>query len=365
MHARIACLAAIGAAISSSFPNETYAAVEARQVAISANPGRVCYDESQPSYPNFDLILRNASDRELKVKELRGIVTAAGEMVERRMIWQQSVAQLSPDRAVAPRGQALIFNPFLFRSATLGSRIRYEVEFEGDPQGAPPASTTISLQDCRNRVRLVLPVKGRVLVYDGYDVYSHHRLTGYGGPDDATMGISDNFQRFGLDLVVVDENGRFHSGDGSRTDQWFGWSMPVRAAGAGTVAAVHDGQPDNVVIGTVDRWVDRDMARNPMSSYGNYVLIDHGGGEFSLVAHLRDGSVKVRNGERVREGQAVGQIGNSGASGGVHVHYERRTGHGIAGIQTLPPYFDDLYLANGGRSGGPIPINSGDVVTAR
>lgn len=347
-------------------PGRVAAAAQAGPVTLAANPGRVCRDDSEPAYLNFDLLIRNDTDSELAVAELRGIVLGAdGEVVERRLIWQQAIGQLSPDRTVPPRGEALIFNPLLFASPAAGARIRYEVELNGLPPGSAPLAVTVAPEDCTNRNRLVLPVAGRVLVYDGYDLYSHHRRTGYGGPEDAALGITDNFQRFGIDLVVVDAQGRFFTGNGAQTDQWLGWGAPVRAAGAGTVAAVHDGQPDNVVIGTVDRWTDRDMARNPMTSYGNYVLIDHGGGEFTLVAHLRDGSVGVRAGDRVQAGQVVGQVGNSGASGGVHVHFERRTGAGIAGIRTLPSYFHDLSVVGRPSRVEPVPVNSGDVVIAR
>ena len=336
-------------------------------VTLTANPARVCIDETAPSYLNFDLLVRNGTAEELKIAELRGIVLDAdGRTIERRMIWQQSVSQLAPDQSVPAKGEAMIFNPLLFRTARAGSRIRYEIAFAGQPQDAPPVSTIVVPEDCANKVRLIAPVTGRLLVYDGYDLYSHHRRTGYGGPEDAAAGITDNFQRFGIDLVHVDEHGRFYRGDGMRPDQWLGWGQPVRAAGDGVVAALHDGQPDNVVIGQIDQWTDRDMGRNPMTSYGNYVLIDHGGGEFSLVGHLRNGSVTVRKGERVQAGQRIGQVGNSGASGGVHVHYERRSGWGIAGIRTLPPYFEGVT-----RIGQPparrtaVAIDSGDVLIAR
>lgn len=336
-------------------------------LSLAVNPSRVCLDESRPNYLNFDLVVRNSSSRERTINELRGVVlNARGEMIERRIIWQQSRRQISPDSSVPAGGQALIFNPILFRSSR-PETIRYEVEFTDQPAGSPPLTVLISPRDCRNQTPFVLPVTGRVLVYDGYDVHSHHRLTGYGGPEDEAMGLTDNFQRFALDLVVVDEQGRFFTGDGARTNHWLGWGRPVRAAGAGVVTASHDGQPDNVVIGTVDQWVDRDMSRNPMTSYGNYVLMDHGGGEFTLVGHLRQGSVRVRPGQRVVAGAVIGEIGNSGASGGVHVHFERRTGAGIAGIQTLPPYFSGLELLGdgGGSSRRSLPINSGDVVVAR
>ena len=51
-----------------------------------------------------------------------------------------------------------------------------------------------------------------------------------------------------------------------------------------------------------------------MSSYGNYVLIDHGSGEFTLYGHMREGSVKVKRGQRARRARRRGdrQFGRLG-----------------------------------------------------
>ncbi len=344
----------------------TGAHAQSSPVTLTANPSRVCINPGTPSYPNFDLIVRNSGSTELTIGEVRGMVLGAdGEMLERRLIWQGATALLAPDSRVSAQGEATIFNPFAFSRWKAGSSLRYEIVLN-EPGGASTTSVlTVVPETCLNS-RLILPITGRVLVFDGYDFYSHHRRSTYNDPWSRSMGITDNFQRFGLDLVVVDPRGRHFTGDGSRTDQWLGWGRPVRAAGAGTVAAVYDGQPDNVVIGSVDRWTGGITRENPMSSYGNYVLIDHGGGEFTLAGHLRMNSVTVRQGDRVRAGQQVGQIGNSGASGGVHLHFERRTGPGIAGIETLPAYFSDVVQVGAGkRRSAPLAVNTGDVLVAR
>jgi murein DD-endopeptidase MepM/ murein hydrolase activator NlpD len=59
-------------------------------------------------------------------------------------------------------------------------------------------------------------------------------------------------------------------------------------------------------------------------SFGNYITIDHGNGEYSHYAHLSSGTFVVRNGQRVEQGQALAVAGNSGYTlgegGGYHVH---------------------------------------------
>lgn len=54
--------------------------------------------------------------------------------------------------------------------------------------------------------------------------------------------------------------------------------------------------------------------------YGNMVTIDHGFGYKTRYAHLQKAS--VRKGQKVRRGQRIGLIGNSGKTTGVHLHYE-------------------------------------------
>lgn len=108
---------------------------------------------------------------------------------------------------------------------------------------------------------------------------------------------------------------------------------------------------------------------NPMSSFGNYVLIDHGRGEFTLYGHMRQGGVRVKQGQNVAAGATIGRIGNSGASGGVHLHWERRRGRGfgLTDIETQPAYVHDVELVGSktARRGAELAIDTGDVLISR
>lgn len=77
---------------------------------------------------------------------------------------------------------------------------------------------------------------------------------------------------------------------------------PVVASAPGTISVVRD-------LGS--------------TSYGRYIVIDHGGGYSSLYAHLSSWNVAV--GDRVEYGTKIGNVGTTGGSTGPHLHYEQRT----------------------------------------
>lgn len=62
--------------------------------------------------------------------------------------------------------------------------------------------------------------------------------------------------------------------------------------------------------------------RYAASGYGNYVIINHGGGWTSLYAHL--GKVSIKNGQKVARGVQIGTVGKSGGQKYTHLHYEQR-----------------------------------------
>jgi murein DD-endopeptidase MepM/ murein hydrolase activator NlpD len=106
------------------------------------------------------------------------------------------------------------------------------------------------------------------------------------------------------------------------------------------------------------------FTKDPMFAiYGNYIVIDHGNGEFSQLGHLKNGSVTVRTGDRVRQGQVIAQAGASGTSLFPHLHYQLVTRPGVDG-EGLPPRFSKLARVLGSelKPEEKAWIDTGDIV---
>lgn len=105
--------------------------------------------------------------------------------------------------------------------------------------------------------------------------------------------------------------------------------------GVDIISTTGSGIPDivahsqGIVVVSVNN-KDRDNTSTGANSYGNYVQIKHPNNMYTLYAHLKKGSVKVKKGDNVSLGQVIGTMGNSGrtsgtsATTGIHLHFEVR-----------------------------------------
>jgi murein DD-endopeptidase MepM/ murein hydrolase activator NlpD len=106
---------------------------------------------------------------------------------------------------------------------------------------------------------------------------------------------------------------------------------------------------------------------NPKSMAGNYLTIDHQNCEFSMLGHFKQGSIEVKEGDLVKQGQLLGQLGFSGSTGHwVHLHYELRNGIEMWSSEGVPSYFRDFNRILGTKIVAEERglINTGDIVEA-
>lgn len=118
-------------------------------------------------------------------------------------------------------------------------------------------------------------------------------------------------QRYAYDLFIA-RDGASLEGDPKDNTSYFAFGQPVVAPLGGKVVKVVDAHPDNVPF---DKPLTEEAA-------GNHVVIDHGNGEYSLLAHFKQGSIQVKEGDTVKQGDRLGLCGNSGNSSDAHIHFQ-------------------------------------------
>lgn len=77
-------------------------------------------------------------------------------------------------------------------------------------------------------------------------------------------------------------------------------------------------------------------------SWGNYVKIKHKSGIYTLYAHLKNG-IKVKKGQKVKMGDLLGHMGNTGKSAGNHLHYEYYKGGASTKYRVDPEKYTYVY----------------------
>ncbi len=95
------------------------------------------------------------------------------------------------------------------------------------------------------------------------------------------------------------------------------WAMPFESGRQREFFAVSDG----VIVRVEDHYADPPLRRAGDFRVANAVYQDCGGGVFAFYAHIRKGSAKVKEGDRVKRGQELGLVGNSGGNGVPHLHF--------------------------------------------
>ena len=196
------------------------------------------------------------------------------------------------------------------------------------PAQNPPEGHNAGYKD---NAKLKLPFSGQWFVLEGghgvfYNIYQ-----------------ASEDQGFAMDFALL-KNGSPFEGDGSKNEQFYCFGQPVLSPADGTV------------VRTVNDIGDNDPG-NPSQEKpnGNMIMISHGNNEYSVLTNLKQNSVKLKHGDPVKQGDPVGECGNSGGSSAPKVHYQLQNSTGFPLVASLPAQFVD-YIANG------KPVALGEVV---
>jgi len=156
-------------------------------------------------------------------------------------------------------------------------------------------------------------------------------------------------QEFAMDIVAG-----WGAGDDEAkqsVEEYTVFDRDVIAVSDGEVVGVGKGFPDELMSNPAAfdeaRFAEITEPLKPEIGFlnavcGNYVVLDHGSGEFSLYAHLRQGSVPVEIGDTVAAGDVIGRVGNTGHSTEPHLHFQMMDGPDPLSANGLPVMFEDV-----------------------
>lgn len=287
---------------------------------ISTRPRKVFLEQIGDSVTwHYHLIIKNPTSAEVELqgallKLLSGAQVVEDVKLDAEML-RQSVR--TETTHIPPGGEIVLLNNAERRPAGLRvDRVEYALQFRLAGDRLYQQVISIPLLSYRQKTSLMLPFNGTWRVVQGHDIFEGHRQAADG-------------QAFAYDFVYEVEGRDRRPAVGSSgkpaLHDFYAYGRKVRAPADGRVVRAVDGEEDGPPMLTRPPFVTP-PANNPYKILGNYVVLDHGNGEYSLLAHLKKGSLTFKVGDLVKKGQILGECGNSGNSTQPHIHYQLMDG---------------------------------------
>ncbi len=155
-------------------------------------------------------------------------------------------------------------------------------------------------------------------------------------------GRLGNSQTFAIDWKRANDEGAFYVGDKTKNESYVDYGQPVFAVGDGTVVGILDNVDANAP-GIQPIQVPAEAAKLKIENAdGNHVILDLGGGVWAMYAHFQKGSIDVKMGDKVKKGQKLAVLGNTGNANASHLHFQLMDGPDFLTATALPYVFDSF-----------------------
>lgn len=159
--------------------------------------------------------------------------------------------------------------------------------------------------------------------------------------------VEKKFQKNAFDFVIRDERNSSYKTDGKKNEDYYAFGKELFAPADGTAVYVRDGYLDNKPGDKTDK--------------PNEVIIRTEHGEYLVLLHFKKNSITVKQGDRIKRGQLLGLVGNSGFSSEPHIHFHIMNGFPGAAATGIKCFFDKVSV-NGKTKKDYSPVR-GDKVS--
>lgn len=290
----------------------------------------VVYELDLQSYTSDPLALQGVEIFDASRTSSSAIATLNGSQLYERLL-PLGVDKIDADHPLEAGRRAVVFICLAFDAGdTAPGKLGHRV-LVGDSVAEGP---TIGLRNTELKV-LAPPVTGTDWLADnGPSLESHHRTGVF-----VAGGRAHISRRFAIDWKKI-KQGSTYSGNARDVHSYYSYGETVFAVADATVVSAKDGFPDNVP--KTEAGFNTALPLTMENVGGNAVVLDLGSGQFAYYAHLKPGSVRVRTGDRVRRGQALAQVGNSGDARWPHLHFQVTTSPDVLASEGVPYLIDSF-----------------------
>lgn len=171
----------------------------------------------------------------------------------------------------------------------------------------------------RNSTTLILPFKDEWTVVWGGDT------------KELNYHVSTPAQKNAFDIIITDAKGSSYKTDGKTNEDYYAFGKELIAPCDGEVVLVVDGVKDNVP-----------GQMNTFNVGGNTVIIKTANNEFLVLCHFKHLSIKVKEGQKIKQGTLLGLCGNTGNSSEAHLHFHIQNIEDLNTATGIKCYFEKL-----------------------
>jgi len=262
-------------------------------------------DNYDSIFSMFDAVMQNALPPEKTNEFLTGLKAQAGQIIKKEFIKYT-------------RGTVAVYKTN-FENTLFAINISLDKNSKINGLFIGQFADETQPQILRNLTKLILPFKEEWTVFWGGDTKEQN------------YHVSTPAQKNAFDIMITDAKGNTYKTDGKTNEDYYAFGKELIAPCDGEIVLVIDGVKDNV---------PGDM--NKFNVGGNTVIIKTANNEFLVLCHFKHQSIKVKEGQKIKQGELLGLCGNTGNSSEAHLHFHIQNIENLNTATGVKCYFEKL-----------------------